>query len=69
MPRSCCGTANRPQTLNMSLREKLLLSRGIKAVKGSDLYGLLRVFGVIPTTDKNRDTPEPAVGAVYPGIH
>ena len=55
--------------MNMSLLEKLLMSRGIKEIKGTDLYGLLREFGVIPTTSENAETPKPAVGAVYPGIH
>ncbi len=55
--------------MNMSLIEKLLLSKGIDAVKGTDIYGLLKEFKVIPTDEKNADVTGPATGAVWPGIH
>ena len=40
---------------------------GIEKMKGTDLYGLLVEFGVIPP-DRG-DAPAPATGAVYPGMH
>lgn len=52
----------------MNVLEKLLLSRGLKEIEHTDIYGLLKEFGVIPTTDENRDVPVPATGAVWPGI-
>ena len=55
--------------MNMNVLEKLLLSRGLKEIEHTDIYGLLKEFGVIPTTDENRDVPVPATGAVWPGIH
>ncbi len=55
--------------MNMSLIEKLLLSKGLDAIEGTDIYGLLKEFKVIPTDEKNADVPEPATGAVWPGIH
>ena len=55
--------------MNMSLIEKLLLSRGLDAIEDTDIYGLLKAYGVIPTDGKNADVPEPATGAVWPGIH
>lgn len=54
--------------MNMNVLEKLLLSRGLKEIEHTDIYGLLKEFGVIPTTDENRDVPVPATGAVWPGI-
>ena len=55
--------------MNMSLLEKLMLSRGLKAIEGTDIYDLLLEYGVIPATEKNADDPKPATGAVWPGIH
>ena len=55
--------------MNMNVLEKLLLSKGLKEIEHTDIYGLLKEFGVIPTTDENRDVPVPATGAVWPGIH
>ncbi len=55
--------------MNMSLIEKLLLAKGLDEIKDTDIYGLLREYGVIPTTPKNEDIPGPATGAVWPGIH
>ncbi len=55
--------------MNMSLIEKLLLSKGLDAIEDTDIYGLLKEFGVIPTTDENRNIKGPATGAVWPGIH
>ena len=55
--------------MNMSLLEKLMLSRGLKAIEGTDIYNLLLEYGVIPATEKNADDPKPATGAVWPGIH
>lgn len=55
--------------MNMNILEKLLLSKGLKEIEGTDIYGLLKEFGVIPTTDKNKDVVGPATGAVWPGIH
>lgn len=55
--------------MNMSLIEKLLLSKGIDAVKGTDIYGMLKEFKVIPTDEENADITGPATGAVWPGIH
>ena len=55
--------------MNMSLLEKLMLSRGLKAIEGTDIYDLLLEYGVIPVTEKNADDPKPATGAVWPGIH
>ena len=46
---------------------KLTLHEGIEKIKGTDLYGLLVEFGVIPP-DRG-DAPAPATGAVYPGMH
>lgn len=54
--------------MNMSLIEKLLLSRGIKEIEGTDIYGMLREFGVIPDDGKPA-APGPNPGAVWPGIH
>lgn len=60
----------RPATdMNMSIFEKLLLSRGLKEIEDTDIYGLLKEYGVIPSTEKNEDAPEPATGAVWPGKH
>ena len=53
----------------MSLIEKLLLAKGLDAIKDTDVYGLLKEFKVIPTDAKNADVYESAVGAVWPGIH
>ena len=55
--------------MNMNVLEKLLLSRGLKEIEHTDIYGLLKEYGVIPTTDENRDAPAPDPGAVWPGIH
>ncbi len=55
--------------MNMSLIEKLLVSKGLKEIEGTDIYGLLKEFGVIPTDASNADVPAPATGAVWPGIH
>ncbi len=55
--------------MNMSLLEKLMLSRGLKTIEGTDIYNLLLEYGVIPATEKNADDPKPATGAVWPGIH
>ncbi len=55
--------------MNMSLIEKLLLAKGLDAIKDTDVYGLLKEFKVIPTDAENADVYEPAVGAVWPGIH
>ena len=55
--------------MNMNVLEKLLLSRGLKEIEHTDIYGLLKEYGVIPTTDENRDVPAPDPGAVWPGIH
>ena len=55
--------------MNMSLIEKLMLSKGLKEIEDTDIYGLLKEYGVIPTTDKNADVKGPATGAVWPGIH
>ncbi len=55
--------------MNMSLLEKLMLSRGLKAIEGTDIYDLLLEYGVIPATEKNADDPKPATGAGWPGIH
>ncbi len=55
--------------MNMSLIEKLLVSKGLDAIKDTDIYGLLKAYGVIPTDEKNAAVPEPATGAVWPGIH
>ncbi len=55
--------------MNMSLVEKLMLSKGLKEIESTDIYGLLKEYGVIPTTDKNADVKGPATGAVWPGIH
>ncbi len=55
--------------MNMSIIEKLLLSKGLDAIENTDIYGLLKEFGVIPQTDKNKDVEAPATGAVWPGIH
>lgn len=55
--------------MNMNILEKLLLSKGLKEIENTDIYGLLKEFGVIPTTDANRDVVGPAPGAVWPGIH
>ena len=55
--------------MNMNILEKLLLSKGLKEIEGTDIYGLLKEFGVIPTTEKNQDVVGPATGAVWPGIH
>ncbi len=56
-------------SMNMSLIEKLLMSQGLKAIEHTDIYGLLKAFGVVETTPDNADVPEPATGAVWPGIH
>ena len=55
--------------MNMNVLEKLLLSRGLKEIEHTDIYGLLKEYGVIPSTDENRDAPAPDPGAVWPGIH
>ncbi len=55
--------------MNMSIIEKLALAKGLDEIKGTDVYGLLKEFGVIPTDADNADTYEPAVGALWPGIH
>lgn len=55
--------------MNMNILEKLLLSKGLKEIEGTDIYGLLKEYGVIPTTDKNEEVQGPATGAVWPGIH
>ncbi len=55
--------------MNMSLIEKLALSKGLDEIKNTDVYGLLKEFKVIPTTAENEDVPTPATGAVWPGIH
>ena len=55
--------------MNMNVLEKLLQSRGLKEIEHTDIYGLLKEYGVIPTTDENRDAPAPDPGAVWPGIH
>ena len=55
--------------MNMSLIEKLLVSKGLKEIEGTDIYGLLKGYGVIPTDEKNADVPVPATGAMWPGIH
>ena len=58
----------RPITdMDMNPLEKLALHEGIEKLKGTDLYGLLAEFGVIPSDDA--DAPAPATGAVYPGMH
>ncbi|MEG2933554.1 MAG: oleate hydratase [Gordonibacter sp.] len=54
--------------MEMNPLEKLALHKGIEKLKGTDLHGLLTAFGVIPP-DPADDTPAPATGAVYPGIH
>lgn len=53
--------------MEMNPLEKLALHEGIEKIKGTDLYGLLVEFGVIPP-DRG-DAPAPATGAVYPGMH
>lgn len=53
--------------MDMNPLEKLALHEGIEKLKGTDLYGLLAAFGVIPSDDA--DAPAPATGAVYPGMH
>lgn len=53
--------------MEMNPLEKLALHEGIEKIKGTDLYGLLVEFGVIPS-DRG-DAPAPATGAVYPGMH
>ena len=53
--------------MEMNPLEKLALREGIEKMKGTDLYGLLVEFGVIPP-DRG-DAPAPATGAVYPGMH
>ena len=53
--------------MEMNPLEKLALHEGIEKLKGTDLYGLLAEFGVIPSDDA--DAPAPATGAVYPGMH
>lgn len=55
--------------MNMNILERLLLSKGLKEIENTDIYGLVKEFGVIPTTDENRDVEGPAVGAVWSGIH
>ena len=55
--------------MNMNVLEKLLLSRGLKEIEHTDIYGLLKEYGVIPTTDENRAVAGRATGAVWPGIH
>ena len=55
--------------MNMSLIEKLLLSRGLKAIEGTDIYDLLAEYGVIPAEGAAAKAPKPATGAVWPGIH
>ena len=55
--------------MNMSIIEKLALSKGLKEIEGTDVYGLLKEFGVIPTTSENEHVEGPATGAVWPGIH
>ena len=52
--------------MDMNPIEKLALHEGIEKIKGTDLYGLLAEFGVIPS---DGDAPAPATGAVYPGMH
>ena len=54
--------------MEMNPLEKLALHEGIEKIKGTDLYGLLVEFGVIPP-DRDDDAPAPATGAVYPGMH
>ena len=53
--------------MEMNPLEKLALHEGIEKLKGTDLYGLLAEFGVIPSDAA--DAPAPATGAVYPGMH
>lgn len=55
--------------MNMNILERLLLSKGLEEIEGTDIYGMLKEYGVIPTTDDNRDVVGPASGAVWPGIH
>ncbi len=55
--------------MNMSLIEKLLLSKGISAVQGTDIYNLLEEFKVIEPSDDDTAASKPATGAVWPGIH
>ncbi len=55
--------------MNMNVLEKLLLSRGLKEIEHTDIYGLLKEYGVIPITDENEAVEGPNPGAVWPGIH
>lgn len=55
--------------MNMNILERLLLSKGLKEIENTDIYGMLKEFGVIPTTDENKDVKGPNPGAVWPGIH
>ena len=55
--------------MNMNILEKLLLSKGIDAIKGTDIYGLLEEYGVVSTPKKDEAKQKPATGAVWPGIH
>ncbi len=55
--------------MNMNMLERLLMSRGLDEIRDTDIYGMIKEYGVIPTTDENRSVAGPNPGAVWPGIH
>lgn len=55
--------------MDMNPVEKIALHEGLKKLEGTDIYGLLREFGVIPDVEGSKPITPPAVGANWPGIH
>ncbi|MCI8469513.1 MAG: oleate hydratase [Eggerthellaceae bacterium] len=67
---TCLLRDGKPLTdMKLNAVEHLALREGLKKLEGTDLYGLLREFGVIPDEPGTRPLKAPAVEAVYPGIH